>query len=274
MSKNGLKLGSLGGAQTFGDQAARLFLQHYPEFTEIVYFPNAEDAFDALLDGKVAAMCAPEQMSNTGFHPRQQAYIAEPGSPFHVVAEITHEYHCSLLGKPGTTLAQLRRVIGHTGSVTQSRRWLEKNLPGVEIEIVHTNSRVAAKTVLDGDGSTASVGTPAMAGEWGLVELAKEIDGGSVGNYWAISRDPRFDDQPTRVVVAGRFADDGQLSGLICAMANAGYTLQTICAQASGKALYEYDDVLRFRGAGTLAAVRAALGGFKAARLAGAFLAR
>ncbi len=278
MLKSGMKLGSLGGAQTFGDQASRELMSRYPEFAEIVYSQTAEEVVDSVLEGRIAAACIPEQMTNTGFHPRDQSLVVKPGSRLHIIAETTHEYHCSLLGKPGATMSQIKLVIGHTGSVTQSRRWIEKNMPGVAIEIVHTNSRTAAKTVMESDGSIASVGTPGMAGVWGLIALAKDIDEGSVGNYWAISRDPCYSESPTRLVVAGRFIDaceqQGKLSGLICALSACGYVIQTICSQPSGTALFEYDYLIRFRGTGKLADVQAALAPYKSARLVGALEAR
>ncbi|MDB5729385.1 MAG: pheA [Noviherbaspirillum sp.] len=269
------KLGALGGPQTFGAQAARLMLGCYPEFDrELAYYPTSDEALEALLRGEVTAFCAPEQMSKTGFHAGMQARMTAPGSPLHVLAEITHAYHCSLLGKPGADIARVRRVLGHTGSVTQSRPWLEANLPHAEIDIVDTSSFGAARSVLDGDGSIASVGTPELARECGLVELAQDIDGASVGSYWALSRDRLFSRTPTRLVVAGRMKDDGQLSRLICAMSDAGYALQTVSSRPSGKALYEYDYMLRLRGEGTLETVEAVLAGHGSMRLAGAFEAR
>jgi prephenate dehydratase len=269
------KLGALGGAQTFGAQAARLMLDSYPEFgKQLAYYPTSDDALEALLRGEVTAFCAPEQMSNTGFHVGMQQRMMAPDSPLHVLAEITHAYHCSLLGKPGARVEQVRRVLGHTGSVTQSRPWLEANLPNARIEIVDTNSLGAARSVLDGDGSIASVGTPELARECGLIEIAKDIDGASVGSYWALSRDRLFSAKPTRLVLVGRMKDDGRLSRLVCAMMEAGYALQTVSSRPSGKALYEYDYMLRLRGEGTLETVEALVSGFAPLRLAGAFEAR
>jgi prephenate dehydratase len=274
MTRTGLKLGSLGGPQTFGAQASKAMMQRFPEFAEIVYYPTADAAREAVVRGEVDALCAPEQMVNTGFHPGIQSWVAVPDSPLHIAAESTHVYHCTLLGKPGATLADVRKVIGHTGSVTQSRSWLEANLPNAEIEIIHTNSMYAGQSILESDGSIASVGTPELGRELGLTALAKDIDGGSVGNYWALCREPLFSDKPTRVVVAGRFADDGQLSRLIGALEQVGYLLQTISSATSGKALYQYDYVLRFRGEGKLEEVQSTLAPFKSARLAGAFESR
>jgi len=272
VKKTGLKLGSLGGAHTFGDQASKNMLRERPEFGEIVYYQTVEELYDAVLRGEVFAACPPEQGSRAGYLPNQQALIGAPDSRFYVIAETTHAYHCSLLGKPGARITDIRHVIGHTGSVTQSRPWIEANLPDATIEIIHTNSRVAARTVLEGDGSVASVGTPEMGRDFGLTEFARDIDGGSVGNYWAVTREKIFDDAPTRLVVAGRFGDDGRLSALIVALAGAGYTLATVCTMPTGEALFEYDYVLRLRGAGTLQAVQAALAPYPSARLAGAFV--
>jgi prephenate dehydratase len=195
-------------------------------------------------------------------------------SRLYVIAETARRYGCSLLGKPGAGLAQLRRVFGHDGSIAHSRAWLERNVAQAEIAVVDTHSEVAARTVLDGDGLIASVGSPDLAAAYGLVELAKEIDDGSAVNYWAVSLRPIFPAAPTRLLVTGRFGNDVHLSELISALAGTGYLLRTVCPKATGRALFEYDYMLRFCGIGTLAAARAALAGLGTARLAGAWEAR
>lgn len=210
-------------------------------------------------------------MARTGFHPGIQGYIVRPDSKLYIIAEISHAYHCALLVKPGSKLAQIRRVLGHTGSITQSRPWLIQNLPQAEIEIVHTSSQGAAQEVSSGDGSIASVGTPGMGMEQGLEQAANDIDGGSIGSYWAISPHRLFIDRPQRLVVAGRFNEQSNLSGLIGALAAEGFLLLTVYQTASGEQLFEYDYVLRFGGEGGLAKVEAALSKFPTARLAGAF---
>lgn len=264
-------MAALGGPNTFGGDAARELCRLYPEFGEdIIYYRTAEEAL-AFEDGKADATCAPQMMQWTGVHPGIQAYIGSHGSKLYVVAELVHSYHCSLLVKPGTKLAQVRQVLGHTGSLTQCQQWFAKNLPQAEIVIVDTSSQGAAQSASESDGSIASVGTPGMARQYGLEEAAKEIDGGSAGSYWAISPHAVFSDNPTRLVVTGRFHDDGTLSPLIGALFALGFTLQTTYQAPSGKKLYEYDYTLRFAGKGTLASVQQALAPFPAARLAGAF---
>ena len=266
-----LTLGALGGPHTFNGQAAQAMLRRYPQFTEIRYFPTSNEVIQAAMCGGVDAACAPEQTSKNGFHPAMAARMTAPDSRLHVIAEMARRYDCSLLGKPGSDLGQVRRVLGHNGSIAHSRSWLEQNLPRAEIAIVDTHSEVAARSVLDGDGTIASVGSPALGMKFGLVELAAKIDDGSVVNYWAVSlREPDCA-SPNRLLITGRFGGDGQMSTLIAGLGSIGYALWTVHSKESGRVLYEYDYMLRFAGNGTLDGARGVVSHFGAARLAGAW---
>lgn len=268
-----LKLGALGGPNTFGGDAASHMLKLYPEYdSEVLYFHTAEEGLS--FNGGNDAMCAPQQMMRTGFHQMLNRQITSPDSKMYIISEALHVYHCSLLLKPGATLAGVKEVRGHTGSVTQCRQWLEKNLPQAKITIVHTSSHEAAREALQSDGSIASIGTPGMAKQFGLEQAAKEIDGGSCANYWAFSNRPLFVEQPNRLVIAGRFHEDGVVGRIIGALAALGYDLRSVFTDPSGQRLYEYDYLLWFGGKGQLSAVQHALKAFPAARLAGAYEAR
>jgi len=271
VGKSGLTLGALGGEHTFNGQAAALLMRHYPEFTSIAYFPTSDAVLEAALSGEVTAGCGQEQTSKDGFHRGTQARISAPGSKLYVVAEISQRYQCSLLCKPGGTVEQVRWVLGHTGSIASSRPWLERNLPGVMIETVDTNSIGAARAVLEGDGSIASVGSPDLAREFGLSEVVSQIDNGSVVNYWAVSLWPLFDPAPDRVVVTGRLRGEPQMAELVCGLRDTGFNLHAVYPRATGTALYEYDYVFRFWGKGRLEQVQALLARLPAMRLAGAW---
>src|SRR5262249_45216812 len=93
---------------TFNAKAAQRLMRHYPRFSEIVYFPTSEAVMQAALRGDVMASCGQGQTSRDGFHVGMQARIAAPGSRLYSVAEIAQAYHCSLLGKPGARLEQVR----------------------------------------------------------------------------------------------------------------------------------------------------------------------
>lgn len=266
-----MKLAALGGPHTFNGKAALAMVRAYPMFSEIVYCPTSEAVIEAALNGQADAACAPEQMSLNGFHTGMLARMASPGSVLNVIAETARFYSCSLLGKPGATMKQVKSISGHNGSIAHSRAWLEANLPWASIHVVETNSQVAAREVLDGDGSHASVGDVSLVADYGLAELASGIDGGSSVNYWAVSLKPLFVARPNRVLLTGRFGNDSQLSALIAALVPAGFHIRTACPQAGGHAIYEYDYMLRFVGNGALDAVQAVLKAFPSVRLAGAW---
>jgi prephenate dehydratase len=272
--KSGLTLGALGGHQTFNGQAAALLVRSYPEFGAISYYPTSERVLAAALSGEVTAACGQEQTSKDGFHHGMQARISAPGSRLYVVAEIDQRYHCSLLCKPGATLEQVRRVLGHTGSIAHSRAWLERNLPSATVETVGTSSIDAAGAVLESDGSVASIGSPDLARRFGLTETVTDIDEGSVVNYWAVSLSPLFDPAPNRLVVTGRLRGEPEMSELVCALRDSGFDLQAVYPRASGAALYEYDYVFRFWGAGNIDAIESLLSRFPWLRLAGAWRSR
>lgn len=274
MLGRGLKLGALGGPFTFNGQAARAMRARYPEFGEIVHYPTSEEAVAAALRAVVDATCAPEQSSRTGFHPGMLARLTAPGSGLHVVAQVTRTYHCSLLGKPGASLAGVRLVQGHDGSVNHSRPWLEANLPQARIEIVKTHSLAAARAVLDSDGSVASVGSRELIAEHGLAELARDIDEGSRVSYWAVSLRPVPDPRPTRLVVTARLGEDGGLGRLIADLSRAGFETWAAHARPSGLTLGEQDYLLKLSGSGDLDAVRARIAQHATARLAGAWVPR
>lgn len=266
-----MKLAALGGPHTFNGKAAMAILEAYPMFDRVVYFPTSDAVIEAALNGAADAACSPEQMSLNGFHPVMLAKIAPPESKLYVIAETARFYDCSLLGKPGATLRQVRSISGHNGSIAHSRGWLESTIPWATIQVVDTHSEVAARMVLDSDGSFASVGDAALGKEYGLIELASGIDGGSAVNYWAISLRPIFSECPNRLLLTGRFGNDSRLSSLIESLTAAGFHIRTVCPQPSRRAIYEYDYVLRFAGGAPLRQVEAAIKKFYPVRIAGAW---
>jgi prephenate dehydratase len=264
-----LVMGCLGGPNTFGGDAARQIMESFPEFDRMSYHHTAEDGF-AFNEGN-DAMCAPHQMARTGYHVGVTSYVADKGSNLYVIADVEHFYHCCLLVKPGARMEDVRVIRGHTGSITQSRPWLEKNLPNATIEIVHTSSHEAAREALASDGSIASVGTPGMAEEFGLEKAAEEIDEGSSALYWAISPHAFFHDQPDRVVITGRFGREGTAGQIGNAMAELGYTLMSTFSKSTTEKVFEYDYSLLFEGKAELGKIQEIVARFPAARLAGAY---
>jgi prephenate dehydratase len=267
-------LGALGGPWTFGGQAAADFLIADESFASVTYVPTVDELYATLDDGTADAICVPEQTLRTGFHVGIQSGLLDAPRPLYVLRDLVHAYHCSLLLQDEQTpLAGVQTVLGHTGSLSQCGPWLAEHLPDAEVVVVHTNSLEAARTVLAGDGTIASVGTPSVAEELGLHQAALDIDGGSTGNYWALSATPELATRPDTLVVSGRFDPDVPLGDVVAGLHAAGARLVTAFARPSGTALFEYDHVLRFRGAVELDEVERQLAVVPTARLVGAYTA-
>lgn len=269
-----LVLGSLGGPETFGGQAALRARACYPAFASTRYFDTAEEALGEGVPWQVDATCVPEQMSRMGFLlPTQRRLLAARERMF-VLGNVTHPYHCTLLGRPGSEIADIVTVLGHTGSITQSRPWLEVHLPEATIEIVHTNTLEAGRRAAGGDGSVAVVGTPPLAERLGLVALATDIDGGSVGHYWLLGPEPRFDPSPTWLVVAGTLDHRTDAGSVVAALGADGFTLWSLWTEPVGDRLFHASFVATLVGAGELDAVRERLALEPELWLAGAFVSR
>lgn len=214
------------------------------------YFPSAREEWAALEDGAIDAFVMLAESSRTGFG-ELAVRAASPSFGFYVAGEAQVPYACLLLGASRTRLSGVRAVLGH-GSVAQCRAWLDANLPRAEVVVEDTSSLAAAEKVAWGDGTLALVGTAATAAAFGLKVLTRDIDGGVVGNYWLVSREPRFTASPTRLLVSGRFSS---LEDILEHFATSGYALRSVLAVPTGERLFEYDYLLAFVGQGELASV-------------------
>ncbi|MFI5267056.1 MAG: prephenate dehydratase domain-containing protein [Chloroflexota bacterium] len=259
-----VRLGALGGPETFAGQAAARFASLGP----LRYFPSTRDEWAALADGSIDAFVMLAESSRTGFA-ELAIRAASPSFGFYVAGEAQVPYGCLLLAAPGTALSDVRVVLGH-GSVAQCRPWLAQHLPDAGVVVEDTSSLAAAKKVSSGDGTLALVGTAATAASFGLEVLARDVDGGVVGNYWLISREPRFSPRPTVVLVSGRYcsgegcatdATFGERLAASCAsplgtaigsLAASGYALRSVLAVPTGERLFQYDHLLAFTGHGEL----------------------
>ena len=263
-------IGALGGPYTFGGQAALELVALRSDFDEVVYLPNSPVLFADDGTWQAGAACVPAHASRSGIHVSTHRRLSHRTDLF-VVAEVEHAYRCALLVRPGTELTQIREVLGHTGSLNQSRRWLTDNIPGVELTVVDSHSQGAANAVAESDGSIASVGSEQLAAEVGLNILARDIDGGSVGLYWALAPELREASQPDRIVVAGQARDGHDLTTMLGAVAAAGFTVTSVFSEAVGDRLFHQDVVAYGVGAGSLPALREALGQVPGFRVAGAY---
>src|SRR5580704_5924042 len=219
---------TLGGPGTFAGQATRAFTTWMPELGPVQYLSTLDEIWAAVSSGAVDCGVLTSETTNTGLE-AIAAHLLAPGTDLYVNGEILIPYHCMLLGKPGTSLDRIRLVLGH-GSLVHCRGFLADRLPHAEVRMHDQNSLAAAAEVLAGDGDVAVVGTLFSAETNGLAVLARDIDSGSVGAWWIISRELRMSPRPDALIVKVSGAVEGALADLFARMQGLGNKIRSIAA--------------------------------------------
>jgi len=89
--------------------------------------------------------------------------------------EVVHEIAENLLVPPGTTLADVRRVVSFPNALGQCRGWVAANLPGVE-EVPANSTSEAARLVASASAGSAALGTALAAKLYGLDVLVPHVE--------------------------------------------------------------------------------------------------
>jgi prephenate dehydratase len=261
---------TLGGPGTFAGQATRALVARMPELGPVRYLSTMDEVWAAASSGAVDSAVLTSETTNTGLEAIAPHLLASR-TDLHVNGEILVPYHCMLLGKPGTSPDRIRLVLGH-GSLVHCREFLAERLPQAEVRMHDKNSLAAAAEVLAGDGGIAVVGTLLSAEENGLEVLERDIDRGSVGAWWIMSRELRASPRPDVIVVAVSSSVEGALGDLLGQTQRAGLLLRGIAPVGGGSIFrYGYLAVFRAAGAPTSPQALAGLAGLAGCRLIGAF---
>nr|MDT0661215.1 prephenate dehydratase domain-containing protein [Micromonospora sp. DSM 115978] len=223
-------VGTLGGELTFAGQATLALLERSPDLDGPRYFPTMDDVVAAVLDGRIDLGVLTSETSNTACTETAARILA--GEKIFISDEIVVPYRCALLGRPGSRLADITHVGGH-GSIRQCRRFLAERLPAATVEMHRQNSVVAAREVLAGDGSTAVIGTEAAARALGLEIIERDVDGGSVGGWWALSA--ALSVSPGADHLAVRVDGSDELNEVLAQLSSLGLVVRTITNAPTGE---------------------------------------
>jgi hypothetical protein len=235
------QVGTLGSELTFAGQATEALRRLRPDLGEPEYFPTMDDVVAAVLNGRIDLGVLTSETSNTSCTETAGRILA--GEKLFIADEIVVAYRCALLGKPGSRLADITHVGGH-GSIQQCRRFLRERLPGATVNVHRQNSVVAAREVLEGDGSMAVIGTEAAAAALGLEIIERGVDDGSLGGWWALASSLRIPAGADLLAVRVEGVDE--LNAALDRVREFGLYVRTITNGPSGELFrYRYLLVLR-----------------------------
>jgi prephenate dehydratase len=259
---------TLGGPGTFAGQATAALVARTPGLGPVRYLPTMDEVWAAACSGEADSVVLTSETSNTGLQEIAERLL-RPQTGLHVNGEILVPYHCMLLGKPGTRLEDIRLVLGH-GSLVHCRRFLAESLPRAQVRVHEKNSLAAAAEVLAGSGDTAVIGTALSARKNGLAIIEADVDLGSVGAWWIMSRELRVSPEPDVVVIGVPSSSGAALSGLLSRAQAAGLGLRGVAAVSTGK-IFSYDYLVSLRADGVPTSVADELARMAGCRLIGAF---
>jgi prephenate dehydratase len=138
-----------------------------------VPFPTFADAYQALKAGRVEGALLPIENSIEGSIGATLDLLAHDPGPL-IRREINLPVRQQLLARPGTSLADVRRVVSHPQPLGQCSRFLREKLPGAALEPAHSTAD-AARKVAAGEPDAAAIGSRLAAERFGLAILAESI---------------------------------------------------------------------------------------------------
>jgi prephenate dehydratase len=163
----------------------------------------------------------------------------------------------NLLAPPGTTLADIKRVVSFPHATGQCRTWLAENLPDVE-EMPARSTAEAVRLVgeqLGSDRHTAAIGTVLAAQLYGLSVVAPSIEDhmDNATRFVLVSRPssgiPAATGHDKTSVVCFQSSDHpGSLHGILGQFSARDLNLMKLESRPTKKALGEYCFIIDFEG--------------------------
>lgn len=185
-------LGYYGPAGTFTHQALLTFSD-----AEAIPFATVAQALDAVRTGTVEAALVPIENSVEGGVTVTLDALAN-GRRLMIVREVLLPVQFDLYARPGTKLADVRRVLTHSHAAAQCREWLAANLPGATVTEAGSTAGAAQEVAEPSSKYDAAVCAPVAGRMYGLEAVASEIadNESAVTRFVLVSR-PAEPPQPT-----------------------------------------------------------------------------
>jgi len=254
----------LGPEGTFCEAA----LRSLPAADKAEHLPcvSVADALDAVRGGEAGGAVVPLENSVEGSVAETLDELAG-GEPLQIVREVLLPVSFALLGRPGTSLSDIKTVTTMPHAEAQVRGWLRRELPSARF-VAAPSTADGARSVAAGDAD-AAVAAPLAAERYRLSILADDIadSAGAVTRFVLVTK-PGSSPPPTgadRTTVMAFIADDhpGALLELLTEFAVRGVNLTRIESRPTGVGLGRYyfsidaeGHIAQARVAETLAAIR------------------
>lgn len=170
-------LGYMGPDGTFTQQAALEWSGGREELRE---YPTIASAIHAVDCGEIDRCIVPIENSLNGSVTMTLDTLAFDADVF-ITGEYVLHITQNLLVKKGFCAEDIKSVISHPQALGQCSKILESEFQNAEIKAV-SSTALAAKTVAEGDGSVAAIGTASAAEVYGL-DILRPACNDDLNNY-------------------------------------------------------------------------------------------
>jgi prephenate dehydratase len=131
------------------------------------------DVFEAVESADTASGIVPIENSQEGSVNATLDALAFDHD-LHIQREVVRDIRHALVVAPGTGLSDISAVVSHPQATAQCRRWLFKNLPGVEVLAANSTAEAVRRAV--GEPGLAAVGTELAATLYGGEVLERSVE--------------------------------------------------------------------------------------------------
>lgn len=170
------KIGFLGPKGTFSHEAVNEYIKEKEEY-KLVEFNNIPDIMIAVSDHIIDEAILPIENSLEGAVIQTLDMLTED-LDIKIKAELTISINQNLLVKDGTVPEDIQLIISHPQPLGQCRKYIKAHYPLAEVRPV-SSTTTAAEEVLEGDGTTASIGSVLASKIYGLHILDSSIQDGN-----------------------------------------------------------------------------------------------
>jgi 3-deoxy-7-phosphoheptulonate synthase len=159
---------------SFSEAAAR---RRWPDLVTVPC-REAKDVVATVREGRAEAGCLPIENSLIGSVTTTYDLLEEAfgDGTLRLTHEILYPVHHTLMGLPGASLGNIRRVLSHPVALGQCRIWLSDRLPEVELVSAWDTAGSAEIVAAEGNPALAAIAARHAAEAHGLVPLADRIE--------------------------------------------------------------------------------------------------
>lgn len=234
---NAVRVSYLGPAGTYTEEASQFWFQNGEE---LLPKETVNDAIADLLAGDADFAVIPQENTVGGAVVNYvDALIAADEA--YVVGEVVLPISQTLMGIPGSTLADITTVCSHAQGLTQSAEWRKENLPDAQTEEMGSTAAAASYVAEQQDPSIAAVAAPGAAALYGLEVLAEnvQITDANKTRFYVLSKEALEEEGLTRGVFIAD-CEGNRIDDILVALHDCGLEPVSIHDRPEGSQLGRY----------------------------------